>query len=177
MTVSVNLPIAISCATRGGCASSLKKRRVSPPLHPAAVSVRRLLRSRIQHRAQRPLAGVSETTKGGGMAKLMEDTLKGTGTLRRGTRTIGPVAYTIQLDPLRGHATVVQFDKKPAASGGDLVHLTLEDGAMVSPAPSADRQLHSHSIRWNRYPSQYTLCTPWRTCSPIKPSPSSAAVP
>ena len=132
MTVSVNLPIAISCATRGGCASSLKKRRVSPPLHPAAVSVRRLLRSRIQHRAQRPLAGVSETTKGGGMAKLMEDTLKGTGTLRRGTRTIGPVAYTIQLDPLRGHATVVQFDKKPAASGGDLVHLTLEDGRVLS---------------------------------------------
>ena len=62
----------------------------------------------------------------------MAPTLTGKGTLRRGERTIGTVNYTIHLTSMSGQAAVVQFDPKPPANDGDVVHLTLDDGRVLS---------------------------------------------
>ena len=58
-------------------------------------------------------------------------TLSGKGPLRLGERTICIVNYTIQT-LMGGHAAVVQFEPKPPAEDGDVVHLTLEDGRVLS---------------------------------------------
>ncbi len=58
--------------------------------------------------------------------------LFGKGKLRRGQRTIATVVYKIHLDPANGQAFVVEFDPKPRAEDGELVHLTLEDGRVIN---------------------------------------------
>ncbi len=60
-------------------------------------------------------------------------TLTGKGTLRRGSRIIATVYYTVQTNPRDGQASVAQFDAKPpGTSEGDLLHLTLEDGRVLN---------------------------------------------
>jgi hypothetical protein len=58
--------------------------------------------------------------------------LSGRGTLRRGPRVLGTVTYTIHVAPWNGSASVAEFDPKPSAEDGDLVHLTLEDGRVLN---------------------------------------------
>ena len=57
--------------------------------------------------------------------------LSGKGPIRRGERTICIANYTIQTS-IGGHAAVVQFEPKPPAGDGDVIHLTLEDGRVLS---------------------------------------------
>ena len=62
-----------------------------------------------------------------------EPVLCGNGLLRKGRRTITPVVkYIIHLSAPNGQASVVEFEPKPRAKDGDLVHLTLEDGRVVN---------------------------------------------
>ena len=61
-----------------------------------------------------------------------ERTLTGTGPLRRGERTICTVTYTIQLMLTSDQAALVQFEPRPPAQDGDLLHLTLEDGRVLN---------------------------------------------
>jgi hypothetical protein len=58
--------------------------------------------------------------------------LSGKGTLHKGPRAIATVYYTVQTNVSNGQATVVQFEPKPPANDGDLVHLTLEDGRVLN---------------------------------------------
>jgi len=59
-------------------------------------------------------------------------TISGSGALRRGDRRIATVKYTVHLSSGNGQATVVEFEPKPRAKDGDLVHLTLEDGNVLN---------------------------------------------
>ena len=94
-------------------------------------------------------------------------TLSGTGTLRRGERTLATVQYVVHLDAANGQAKFVEFQPKPATKDGDLVHLTLEDGrvlnctilddsqycAVVGDGPIIERRSH---VRDAATPHQHT---------------------
>lgn len=58
--------------------------------------------------------------------------LVGKGQVRRGETTICTVSYTVHLNPANRQGTVVEFETKPPAEDGDLVHLTLEDGRVLN---------------------------------------------
>jgi hypothetical protein len=66
------------------------------------------------------------------MALQSGATLSGRGTVRQGSRVLANVAYTIHVGPGNRCATVAEFDPKPPATDGDLVHLTLEDGRVLN---------------------------------------------
>jgi len=59
-------------------------------------------------------------------------TLSGRGTVRRGPRVLATVSYKIHVAPGNRCASVAEFDPKPPAASGDLVHLTLEDGRVLN---------------------------------------------
>jgi hypothetical protein len=61
-----------------------------------------------------------------------EGILIGEGALHWGPRRIGSVFYKIHFNPANGQAFVVEFEPKPSANDGDLVHLTLEDGRVLN---------------------------------------------
>jgi hypothetical protein len=65
---------------------------------------------------------------------LFERALKGTGIVRRGDAILSKIAYTIHFtEPLGGQATVVEFAvRPPGTADGDRVHLTLEDGRVLT---------------------------------------------
>jgi hypothetical protein len=42
------------------------------------------------------------------------------------------VRYKVRIDPANGQASVVEFERKPPAPHGELLHLTLEDGRVVN---------------------------------------------
>ena len=62
----------------------------------------------------------------------MSRTLTGKGILRRGERTICTLNYTIHLMLGSAQAALVEFEPKPPAQDGDLIHLTLEDGRVLN---------------------------------------------
>ena len=56
-------------------------------------------------------------------------TLQGVGRLHCGHRSLGCVGY--RLDAIDGVHQIVRFDPMPAASSGDVFHLTLADGRVL----------------------------------------------
>ena len=60
------------------------------------------------------------------------DRLQGRGTLHYGFLRLGTIGYTVYLSPATGQASVVEFEEKPKARDGQLLHLELEDGRVVN---------------------------------------------
>ena len=56
--------------------------------------------------------------------------LKGTGFVKCGQRNLGQIPYRVEVAS-GGHASLVEFARKPPAKDGDTLHLTLEDGRML----------------------------------------------
>jgi hypothetical protein len=55
----------------------------------------------------------------------------GRGILRSRAHGAVSVYYTIRADPANGQAYLVEFEAKPSADDGEIVHLTLEDGRVI----------------------------------------------
>jgi hypothetical protein len=56
--------------------------------------------------------------------------LNGTGCVKCGHRDLGAIDYHVEVGA-GGQASVVKFERRPQAKGGDHLHLTLEDGRML----------------------------------------------
>jgi hypothetical protein len=63
---------------------------------------------------------------------IAQPALKGRGILRRRNRAAMTIRYTVHLDPANSQASVVRFGRKPPMRDGELVHLTLEDGRVLT---------------------------------------------
>ena len=64
--------------------------------------------------------------------RIAQPALRGRGVLRRRNRTAVTVRYAVHFDPANSQASVVRFSRKPPVRAGELVHLTLEDGRVLS---------------------------------------------
>jgi hypothetical protein len=60
----------------------------------------------------------------------MDGRLLGTGVVKHGPRDLGRIQYRVELSP-GGQANLVKFERRPRASDGEYLHLTLEDGRML----------------------------------------------
>jgi hypothetical protein len=60
----------------------------------------------------------------------MESRLHGTACVKCGRRDLGAIGYHVEVSA-GGHASIVKFERRPNAKGGDHLHLTLEDGRML----------------------------------------------
>lgn len=56
--------------------------------------------------------------------------LLGTGEVKCGPRHLGSIPYKVEVS-VSGQPSVVKFSHRPKAKGGDMLHLTLEDGRML----------------------------------------------
>jgi hypothetical protein len=56
--------------------------------------------------------------------------LKGTGSVKCGSRSLGRIPYRVEVS-WGGQASLVEFGRRLAAEDGDKLHLTLEDGRML----------------------------------------------
>ena len=56
--------------------------------------------------------------------------LRGIGFVRCGPRDLGSLEYRVEVD-MGGHASIVMFERRPKATEGDQLHLTLADGRML----------------------------------------------
>ena len=64
--------------------------------------------------------------------QIAQPALRGRGILRASNRTAVTVRYTVHLDPVNSQASIVRFGRKPPVRDGELVHLTLEDGRVLT---------------------------------------------
>ena len=64
--------------------------------------------------------------------RIAQPALRGRGVLRRRNRTAMTVRYAVHLDPANSQASIVRFGRKPPVRDGELVHLTLEDGRVLT---------------------------------------------
>jgi hypothetical protein len=56
--------------------------------------------------------------------------LKGTGSVKCGSRNLGRIPYRLEVSA-SGQASLVEFEGRLKAKDGDQLHLTLEDGRML----------------------------------------------
>ena len=66
------------------------------------------------------------------MGARSSDRLEGLGILHHGHERLGKIRYIVDLSPVTGQASVVEFAEKPKAQDGQLLHLELDDGRVVN---------------------------------------------